>query len=212
MGQPQSVPLDQQLFKMRFSAKQFAHMAKKAEKDAKAERLKVKKAIEQGNNEGARIYAQNAIRQKNQALNYLRMGSRLDGVAARLQTAVQMQRVTATMTGITKSMDDALTSMDLERISAVMSKFEQQFEDLDVTSAYVEGAMGDSMASTTPEDQVDTLISEVADEHGLQVGETLGDAQLDVPRGQATPAAATAQPDDADALNDRLKALRAKST
>jgi hypothetical protein len=29
-------------------------------------------AIEQGNMEGARIYAQNAIRQKNQALNYLR--------------------------------------------------------------------------------------------------------------------------------------------
>eukprot|EP00300_Choanocystis_sp_HF-7_P010718 c1710_g1_i1.p1 GENE.c1710_g1_i1~~c1710_g1_i1.p1 ORF type:complete len:231 (+),score=66.93 c1710_g1_i1:65-694(+) len=209
MGQPQSVPLDQQLFKMKFSAKQFGHMAKKAEKDAKAERLKVKKAIEQGNNEGARIYAQNAIRQKNQALNYLRMGSRLDGVAARLQTAVQMQRVTATMTGITRSMDDALASMDLERISAVMSKFEAQFEDLDVTSAYVEGAMGDSMASTTPEDQVDTLIAEVADEHGLKVGEELGGAELDVPKGVAAQPVAAA--DDADALNDRLKALRAKA-
>lgn len=33
---------------MRFSAKQFERMSKKAEKDAKSERLKVKKAIEQG--------------------------------------------------------------------------------------------------------------------------------------------------------------------
>lgn len=138
------------------------------------------------------------------------MGSRLDGVAARLQTAVQMQRVTQTMVGITRSMDDALATMDLEKISAVMTKFESQFEDLDVTSAYVEGAMGDSMAATTPEDDVQNLIQEVADEHGLQVGETLGASDLAVPKQGA---AVAAQPDaDADALNDRLKALRAKST
>ena len=43
--------------------------------------------------EGAKIYAENAIRQKNQALNFLRMGSRIDGVAQRVQTAVAMKQV-----------------------------------------------------------------------------------------------------------------------
>jgi hypothetical protein len=33
--------------------------------------------------DGARIYAQNAIRQKNLALNYLRLGSRVEAVASR---------------------------------------------------------------------------------------------------------------------------------
>ena len=37
----------------------------------------MKKAIEKGNIEGARIYAQNAIRKKSEQLNYLRVG---DGV------------------------------------------------------------------------------------------------------------------------------------
>lgn len=41
--------------------------------------------------EGARIYAQNVIREKNQALNFLRLGSRVDAVAARLETAIRMQ-------------------------------------------------------------------------------------------------------------------------
>ena len=43
--------------------------------------------------EGARIYAENAIRQKSQSLNYLRMASRIDAVSQRVQTAVSMQKV-----------------------------------------------------------------------------------------------------------------------
>jgi charged multivesicular body protein 1 len=43
--------------------------------------------------EGARIYGQNVIREKNQALNFLRLSSRVDAVAARLETAIRMQQV-----------------------------------------------------------------------------------------------------------------------
>lgn len=46
----------------------------------------MKKAIEKGNMEGAKIYAQNAIRKKNEALNYLRLASRLDAEVSRLET------------------------------------------------------------------------------------------------------------------------------
>lgn len=44
--------------------------------------------------EGARIYAQNAIREKNQSLNYLRLSSRIDGVASRVEQAIRMRTVT----------------------------------------------------------------------------------------------------------------------
>ena len=43
--------------------------------------------------EGAKIYAENAIRKKNEALHLLRLASRVDAVASRVQTAVTMQRV-----------------------------------------------------------------------------------------------------------------------
>ena len=44
-----------------------------------------------GNADGAKIYAQNAIRKKNEALNYLRLGSRLDAVVSRLDQQAKMQ-------------------------------------------------------------------------------------------------------------------------
>ena len=43
--------------------------------------------------EGAKIHAENSIRQKNQALNYRRMSARIDAVAARVQTAVTTKQV-----------------------------------------------------------------------------------------------------------------------
>jgi division protein CdvB (Snf7/Vps24/ESCRT-III family) len=50
-------------------------------------------ALAQGNTEGARIYASNAIRKKNEGLNLLRLGSRIDAVASRVETAVTMRQV-----------------------------------------------------------------------------------------------------------------------
>jgi hypothetical protein len=53
------------------------------------------------------------------------------------------------------------------QITAVMDQFEKQFEDLDVQSEYIEQAMSQSTSLSTPVDQVDTLISQVAEEHGM---------------------------------------------
>ncbi len=55
--------------------------------------LQVKKAIEKGNMEGAKIYAQNAIRKKHEQLNYMKLASRLDAVVSRLDTQAKMQMV-----------------------------------------------------------------------------------------------------------------------
>jgi len=50
-----------------------------------------------------------------------------------------------------------------------MDKFEQQFDNLDVRSGYMEQSMAQSSALTTPEDDVNSLMAAVADEHGLEL-------------------------------------------
>lgn len=81
------------LFQLRFSAKQLERLSKKAEKDQAVQQSKVKKALQQGNIEGAKIYAENAIRKKNESLNFLRMASKIDAVRSKVQTAVTMKGV-----------------------------------------------------------------------------------------------------------------------
>ncbi len=66
MGNDGSTAMERNLFNLKFAAKELERSAKKCEKDAVGEKLKLKRAIEQGNMEGAQIYAENAIRNKNQ--------------------------------------------------------------------------------------------------------------------------------------------------
>ena len=65
----------------------------------------VKKAIEKGNIDGAKIYAQNAIRKKTEALNYLRLASRLDAVVSRLDTQAKMNMINSSMSQIVRALD-----------------------------------------------------------------------------------------------------------
>ena len=53
----------------------------------------MKKALEKGNPEVARIYAENAVRKKNESINYLRMSGKIDAVSSRVQSAVTMKGV-----------------------------------------------------------------------------------------------------------------------
>merc|ERR1712189_127338 len=111
---------EKHLFNLKFAAKNLERQSKKCEKEEKAEKAKLKRAIQKGNLEGARIHGENAIRQENQALNYLRMGSRIDAVAQRVQTACTTKQVTKSLAGVVKSMDSAMKSMNLEKMSALM--------------------------------------------------------------------------------------------
>ena len=99
-----------------------------------------------------------------------------------------------------------------------MDRFEQQFEDMDVQSSYMESAMGSTTAAGMPQDQVDALMQQVADEHGIEMHQQLGQAGLAgrVPELAAASAGASASTstnnastaDADDALAQRLRALR----
>lgn len=108
------------------------------------------------------------------ALNYLRLSSRVDAISSRVETAVRMKSVTRSMANIVRAMDQSMKEMNLEKMTQVMDQFEQQFEDMDVQSEYVEKTINQTTALSTPQEQVDTLIAQVADENGLELGEQLG--------------------------------------
>lgn len=96
------------------------------------------------------------------------------------------------MVGIVGALGKSLAGNNLEKMAQTMDQFERQFEDLDVQSNFVEGAMNQQAALSTPEDEVNQLLMQVADEHGLETN-------LALPNAASTPAAA---PADAAANHD----------
>ncbi|XP_078001403.1 charged multivesicular body protein 1B2-like [Glandiceps talaboti] len=194
--------MEKHLFNLKFAAKDLERQAKKCEKEEKTEKTKLKKAIQKGNMEGAKIHAENSIRQKNQALNFRRMSARVDATASRVQTAVTMKKVTSSMAGVVKAMDSAMRSMNLEKISNLMDKFERSFEDLDVQSQVMEDTMSNTTTLTVPQQSVDGLMQEVADEAGLELN-------MELPQGgQSALGQASAASQEQDELSQRLAKLR----
>ena len=94
-----------------------------------------------------------------------------------------------------------MTDWHTLQISAVMDKFEAQFEDLDVATGYYENATSSATAVATPQDDVDRLMNKVADEAGVELHQDLE---------AATPAKTKVGPTEQmeDGLGDRLRALR----
>lgn len=90
--------------------------AKHCEKEESAQKALLKKAIQQNNQEGAKIYANNVIRKRNEALNYLRLSARFDAVASQISTAVSMGMVSKTMGQVVGGLEKALETNNLEQV------------------------------------------------------------------------------------------------
>jgi len=105
------------------------------------------------------------------------------------------------MAGVVKAMDAAMKSMNLEKISGLMDKFEQQFEDLDVQSNVMENTMSSTVTTSVPQNDVDSLMMRVADEAGLELN-------MDMPAPASTIGTSTQASVEQDELSQRLAKLR----
>lgn len=93
--------------------------AARCEKEEQEQKAMVKKALQKGNVEGAKIYANNAIRKRNEALNYLRLSARFDGVAAQIQSAVSNRMVSKTMGQVVCGLEKAFQNNNLEQVQHI---------------------------------------------------------------------------------------------
>ena len=136
------------------------------------------------------------------------------------------------MAGVVKAMDSAMRSLNLEKISALMDKFEKQIEDLDVQSSCMDTAMSQTTTTNVPQNDVDFLMQQVADEAGYFYNFfeditcifeflndffpiTLIELNMELPQGQTstlgastTVGASTQASTEQDELTQRLARLR----
>lgn len=203
MSRNPAAGLENTLFQLKFTSKQLNKQAQKAAREEKQEANKLKKALNESE-EIARLYASNSVRKRNERLQLLKLASRVDSVASRVQTAVTMRQVSGSMAQVCRGMDKALQSMNLQQITMIMDKFEQQFEDLDASVNVYEDMGANTDAVVVDNDRVDELLSKVADENGLELKQSA--ALKDV--AEVSPATESAADEKEQRLAQRLKALR----
>merc|ERR1712216_1057087 len=107
-----------------------------------------------------------------------RLSSRIEAVASKLESAVQMNKVSAKMQKITQKLGPTMNAMSTLEVAKNMGDFESMFEDIDVRTAMMEDAIDGTTTTQIPEEQVAGLMQEVGEQHNLEVSHMLPTAPI----------------------------------
>ena len=166
------------MFEFKMMAKQMQKESKKSEAQSKALIGKVKKCIEKGDYEQAKLAAADAIRQKNMVRRYRVLSSKVQTVAQRLQTAYQNQKLSEQMQNLTQQLLGAGNMMDIVKMTETMSNFEKLFDNLDINSNMMDQVFDNVNAGTVNENEVNQLIGQIAQQNGMKLSDEFEGVQL----------------------------------
>ena len=166
------------MFEFKMMAKQMQKESKKSEAQSKALIGKVKKCIEKGDYEQAKLAAADAIRQKNMVKRYRVLSSKVDTVAQRLKTAYQNQNLSEQMQNLTQQLLGAGNMMDIVKMTETMSNFEKLFDNLDINSNMMDQVFDNVNAGTVNENEVNQLIGQIAQQNGMKLSDEFEGVQL----------------------------------
>lgn len=116
----------------------------------------------------------------------------------------KMTTISKSMSSIVKSLESSLNTGNLQKMSETMDSFERQFVNMEVQAEFMESSMAGSTSLSTPEDQVSSLMQQVADDYGLEVSVGLPQAA-----GHAIPSKEEEKVNEDD-LSRRLAELKAR--
>jgi charged multivesicular body protein 1 len=88
-----------------------------------------------------------------------------------------------------------------------MSDLGRQYEDIDVMTSVLDNATSQSTARDVPQETIDRVKRQIADEAGLELSQELNSASMKVNPAPAVKEGPTAE--EEAAMSDRLRAIRA---
>eukprot|EP00511_Aplanochytrium_stocchinoi_P004228 CAMPEP_0204825566 /NCGR_PEP_ID=MMETSP1346-20131115/3431_1 /ASSEMBLY_ACC=CAM_ASM_000771 /TAXON_ID=215587 /ORGANISM="Aplanochytrium stocchinoi, Strain GSBS06" /LENGTH=181 /DNA_ID=CAMNT_0051953237 /DNA_START=395 /DNA_END=940 /DNA_ORIENTATION=+ len=163
---------------MTMAQKQMKRTADKRLAEHKKSKKQIERFMKEGQMDTAKIHAENAIRQYSEFTQYLQLAARIDAVAQRVKTAITMGQMNKNMHKVVSGMSKGLKAMDVEKLTKVMEQFEEDNETLDVRTAYMDGAIANTVSGATPQSNVTELMQQIGDEIGLDVSGQLEDGPV----------------------------------
>ncbi|CBH17223.1 vesicular protein trafficking mediator, putative [Trypanosoma brucei gambiense DAL972] len=165
-------PLDVVL-NMRLAVKELTNSAAASDKASEREKIKAKKALNKDNIEAARVYAENAIRKKDEGTSYLRLASRVDAAAERIQSAMQMHAMTRSLEKAICGISKVLHSLDPVQITTAMDAFERHVDTVAVNANAMDGTFERSRASAVPAAEVESFLEQITPDNEIDISEQI---------------------------------------
>ncbi|KAI4860317.1 Snf7 family protein [Hypoxylon rubiginosum] len=195
-------------FQARFQAKQARREAQKAAKQDPLLKKQIQDLLKKGDTAKAYQKAKMLLSKQALAQQMDQMADVAELNAAQIQANNAMNRMTNMMGQSSRTMTAAQRNMNPERTLMTLEQYKQQTEEYKVNSDIYQDAISQTTAQQASDEAVHELLGKLADDAGVQLHTELNAAQPSKAE-PAAPQASEPTAEEEDALQQRLRALRA---
>ncbi|SCQ16050.1 vacuolar protein sorting-associated protein 46, putative, partial [Plasmodium ovale] len=121
-----------------------------------------------------RLYAEKCIRKKNEKINYLNLSNKLDILVSRLEGAYRSASLVKDVGVMIPLIQKINAETNAIKIGNDVMKLENIFDEISISSELINDTVQTSSAVIAPTEEVNELISKIADEHAIQLDGQLG--------------------------------------
>ncbi|RZC49878.1 hypothetical protein C5167_018304 [Papaver somniferum] len=139
------------------------------EKEIEPEKLKVKNAMEKGNEKQIRIHFRNMVRMRHEVVNYRQISNRLDSMVDYFDKEPEESKVLSSIPAIVESIDASLTSGNTKNMLKTMDQIKKQYFDDEIVAKFTSSSATESTPIAMSEDEeISALIKKIAAEYDLK--------------------------------------------
>lgn len=110
------------------------------------------------------MFAENVIRNRKEAINLRRFGIKMGALSAKLESAHRTNEISQTIQTSVPMLQKCMKQMDAMNAGASAASFEQVFEDMDVKTADMNGALDSMTGSSVDNGEVMELLNQMRDQ------------------------------------------------
>ncbi len=141
---------------------------KKLENKERQNERKIRTALQKGDMEAARLYANDVVRSRKWARGYQSLVSKIDGLIFKLERTDAVQSLAGEMRSVANSLREASAALNMEGLDDTVKDLESTMENVDIASDMMEDSVDGLFSADIDESEVDNLLGE----YGAEVGVT----------------------------------------
>ncbi|VWU49687.1 vacuolar protein sorting-associated protein 46, putative [Hepatocystis sp. ex Piliocolobus tephrosceles] len=168
------ISTEDHIFRLKLKTKELEKLAQRIEVEEKKLIAEVKRAMQAGKIDIARIHAEKCIRKKNEKMNYLNLSNKMDVLVSRLEAAYRSASLindVGQMVPIIKQINE---ETNVVKVGNNVMQLENIFDEITISSDLVNDTVQTSSTIIAPTEEVDELITKIAEEHAIKLDGQLG--------------------------------------
>ncbi len=158
---------------LKLTIRRLERAQRKIDSDERKMEQKMRKAIERGDMEAARLYSTDIVRSRKWSLGYQKLVSRINGLIFKLERADSAASMAEEMHGVADALRMANAQLQIPDLDRVIQDMEMSIDNIETSTETIEDGIDDMLVSDTDESEVDRLIEQTAVEMGITTGTTL---------------------------------------